>query len=164
MGKHFLYQKNSIAAASWRTRQAAIGLARASVQPRWQHYILYWGFNRCPSQLRSYKRHQDKSKNWQKRSSIQQADYQCHRPTPWMQKSVSMHKSPTPVRHSRMNQARSEEEEKRKEEGQESPMTGGWLKESQPNKTKNLRCLQSALSRRFDQIILINSSLLSGSK
>ena len=29
-----------------------------------------------------------------------------------MQESVSMHKSPTPVRHSRMNQARSEEEEK----------------------------------------------------
>ena len=30
-----------------------------------------------------------------------------------MQESVSMHKSPTPVRHSRMNQARSEEQEKR---------------------------------------------------
>ena len=30
-----------------------------------------------------------------------------------MQESVSMHKSPTPVRHSRMNQARSEEEEKK---------------------------------------------------
>ena len=29
-----------------------------------------------------------------------------------MQESVSMHKSPTPHRHSRMNQARSEEEEK----------------------------------------------------
>ena len=29
-----------------------------------------------------------------------------------MQESVSMHKSPTPVRHSRMNQAREEEEEK----------------------------------------------------
>ena len=34
-----------------------------------------------------------------------------------------MHKSPTPVRHSRMNQARSEEEEKegdRKDRGQEA--------------------------------------------
>ena len=30
-----------------------------------------------------------------------------------MQESVSMHKCPTPVRHSRMNQARSGEEEKR---------------------------------------------------
>ena len=28
-----------------------------------------------------------------------------------MQESVSMHKSPIPVRHSRMNQARSDEEE-----------------------------------------------------
>ena len=46
---------------------------------------------------------------------MQQADYHRHRPTPWMQESVSMHKSPAPVRHSRMNQARSEEEEKRQE-------------------------------------------------
>ena len=42
-----------------------------------------------------------------------------------MQESVSMHKSPTPLRQSRMNQARSEEEEKerkrdRKERGQEA--------------------------------------------
>ena len=38
-----------------------------------------------------------------------------------MQESVSMHKSPTPVRHSRMNQAREEEEEKeRKDRGQEA--------------------------------------------
>ena len=55
----------------------------------------------------------------------QQADYHCHRPTPWMQESVSMHKSTTPVRHSRMNQARSEEEEKKrkrdtKDRGQEA--------------------------------------------
>ena len=41
---------------------------------------------------------------------MQQADYHRHQPTPWMQESVSMHKSPTPVRYSRMNQARSEEE------------------------------------------------------
>ena len=33
-----------------------------------------------------------------------------------MQESVSMHKSPTPLRHSRMNQARSEEEENRGKE------------------------------------------------
>ena len=42
-----------------------------------------------------------------------------------MQESVSMHKSPTPLRQSRMNQARSEEEEKerkkdRKDRGQEA--------------------------------------------
>ena len=42
---------------------------------------------------------------------MQQTDYQFHGYTPRMQESVSMHKSPTPVRNSRMNQARSEEEE-----------------------------------------------------
>ena len=36
-----------------------------------------------------------------------------------MQESVSMHKSPAPVRHSRMNQARSEEEEKERKELQQ---------------------------------------------
>ena len=36
-----------------------------------------------------------------------------------MQESVSMHKSPTPLRHSRMNQTRSKEE-KKKERGQEA--------------------------------------------
>ena len=53
---------------------------------------------------------------------MQQADYHRHRPTPWMQESVSMHKSPTPLRHSRMNQARSEEEEKERmrDRGQEA--------------------------------------------
>ena len=50
---------------------------------------------------------------------MQQADNQCHRPTPWMQESVSMHKSPTKLRHSRMNQARSEEEEKKEENEKE---------------------------------------------
>ena len=41
-------------------------------------------FNRCPYQLpRSYKKHEEnKSKIGQERSSIQQADYQFHRPTP----------------------------------------------------------------------------------
>ena len=79
--------------------------------------ILYSGFNRRPFQLlRSYKRHEEnRRKIGQERSSMQQAHYQCHRPTPWMQESVSMHKSPTPVRHSRMNQAREEEEEKERQ-------------------------------------------------
>ena len=49
-----------------------------------------------------------------------------------------MHKNPTPVRHLRMNQARLEEEEKREEERQEIQRLGGWWKERQPNKTKNL--------------------------
>ena len=57
-------------------------------------------------------------------TTMQQADYHRHRPTPRMQESMSMHKSPIPLRHSRMNQARSEEEEKetkrdRKDRGQE---------------------------------------------
>ena len=49
------------------------------------HYLLlYSGFNKCPLQLlRSYTRHgENKSKIGQERSSSQQADYQCHRPTP----------------------------------------------------------------------------------
>ena len=51
---------------------------------------------------RSYKRYEENKRK------IEQVDY-----TPWMQESVSMHKSPTPVRHSRMNQVRQEKEEKR---------------------------------------------------
>ena len=35
------------------------------------------------------------SKILQERSSMQRADYHFHRPTPWMQESVSMHKSRT---------------------------------------------------------------------
>ena len=53
----------------------------------------------------------------------------CSRPTPWMQESVSMHKSPTPLRHSRMNQAREEEEEekeRKRDRGQEG-FPGGCL-------------------------------------
>ena len=63
--------------------------------------------------LMSYNRHEEnKSKSGQERSSMQQADYQCHRPTLWMQESVSLHQSPAPLRHLRMNQARWEEEER----------------------------------------------------
>ena len=36
-----------------------------------------------------------------------------------MQESVSMHKSPTPLRHSRMNQARPEKERQEKQEADE---------------------------------------------
>ena len=106
----------------------------------WDNLLLYLGFNRCLYQLlRSYKRHEGiKSKIGQERSSMQQADYQCHRPTPWMQESVSMHKSPSPFRHSRMNQARSEEEEKerkrdRKDRGQEADG-----KKGSPTKQKHI--------------------------
>ena len=49
-----------------------------------------------------------------------------------MQESVSMHKIPTPVRHSRMNQAMSEEEEKERKRDRKDR---GWWKERQPNKT-----------------------------
>ena len=73
----------------------------------YKHFTTFF-YILCPFQLlRSYKRREEnKSKIGQERSSMQQACYQCHRPTPWMQESVSMHKSPTPVRHSRMNQTR----------------------------------------------------------
>ena len=65
-------------------------------------------------------------------SSKQQADYQCHRPTPCMQESVSMHRSPTPDRHSRINEARSNDEEKerkrdRKDRNQEADGKKGSL-------------------------------------
>ena len=111
------------------------------------------GFNRCPYQLlRSYKRHKEnKRKIRQERSSMQQADYQCHRPTPWMQESVSMHKSPTPLRHSRKNQARSEEEEKernrvRKNKGQEADR-----KKGSPTKQKHI---WGTKTRPYDAICL----------
>ena len=69
------------------------------------------GFNMCPFQvLRSYKRHEENKRKIGQELNYMQDEYQCHRPSPLMQESVSMHKSPTPVRHSRMNQARSEEE------------------------------------------------------
>ena len=85
-------------------------------------------------QLMSFKtREENMSKIGQERSSMPQADNQYHRPSPWMQESVSTHKSPTPVRHSRMNQARSEEKEK---ERQERQRPGGWWKERQSNKAK----------------------------
>ena len=47
-------------------------------------FLLQVGFNRCPFQLlRSYKiREENKRKIGQERSSMQQADYQCQRPTP----------------------------------------------------------------------------------
>ena len=52
---------------------------------------------------------------------MQQADYHRHQPTPWMQESVSMHKSHNPLRQSRMNQARSEEEEKERKRDRGGP-------------------------------------------
>ena len=58
-----------------------------------------------------------------------------------MQESVSMHKSPTPVRQSRMNQAMSEEEEKerkrdRKDRGQEADGKKGKTKTYLRNQKK----------------------------
>ena len=54
-----------------------------------------------------------------------------------MQESMSIHKNPTAVRHSRMNQARSEEEEKerkrdRKDRGQEADGKKGSLTKQKP--------------------------------
>ena len=64
-----------------------------------------------------------------------------------MQESVSMHKSPTPVRHSRMNQARSAEDEKerkrdRKDRGQEADG-----KKGSPTKKNTLEELTQGLPR-----------------
>ena len=70
---------------------------------------------------------------------MQQADYQCHRPTPWMQERMSMHKSPTPVRHSRMNQARSEEEEKERKTGRKDRGQEADGKKGSPTKQKHIR-------------------------
>ena len=89
------------------------------------------GFNRPFHQLRSYKRHEEtQSKIGQERSSMQQADYQCQ--CPWMQESVSMHKSPTPVKHLRMNQVWSEEE------GKETGETEADGKKGSPTKQKHI--------------------------
>ena len=70
---------------------------------------------------------------------MQQTDYNRHRPTPQMQESLSMHTSPNSLRHSRMNQARSEEDEKerkrdRKDRGQEADG-----KKGNPTKQKHIR-------------------------
>ena len=99
----------------------------------WQ-LLLYLGSNRCSFQLlRSYKRHgENKSKIGQECSSMYQADYQ-HKSSAH---SINARKcvyaqNHTPVRHSRINQAKLEEEGKREEERQR-----GWWKEKQPNKTK----------------------------
>ena len=123
-------------------------------------------FNGCHYQLlRWYKRHEEnKRKSGQERSSMQQAKNQCHRPTPWMQESVSMHKSPTPVRHSRMNQARSEEEEKerkrdRKDRGQEADGKRGSLTKTYPrNKrlTSPLVLRYMNLSNFISQVFFFN--------
>ena len=95
-------------------------------------------FNRCPFQLpKSYKKHEEnKSKIGQERSSMQQTDYQFHQPTPWMQESVSMHKSPTPVRHSSMNQARSEENEKERKRDRKDRKQEADGKKGSPTKQK----------------------------
>ena len=68
---------------------------------------------------------------------MQQAD-QCRQPTPWMQESVSMHKSPTPVRHSRMNQANSEEEEKKRGRGSGKTEARRLMERKAAQQNKNL--------------------------
>ena len=70
------------------------------------------------------------------RVTIHHADYQCHVSTTWMQVSMSMHKSPSPVRHSRMNQARLEEEEKRETEKTEARKLMG--RKTNPTKQKHI--------------------------
>ena len=56
-----------------------------------------------------------------------------------MQESVSMHKSTAPVRHSRMNQARSEEEEKEKKRDGKDRGQEADGKKGSPTKQKHIR-------------------------
>ena len=62
-----------------------------------------------------------------------------------MQESVSMHKSPTPVRHSRMNQARSEEEEKERKTGKTEARRLMERKAAQQNKNTSEELKQRLL-------------------
>ena len=64
---------------------------------------------------------------------MQKADYKYHWPTPRMQECVSMNKSSTTFRHSCMNQAWSEEEEKERQKRQTKEAAG--MKDS-PTKQK----------------------------
>ena len=95
----------------------------------------------CTFQLsRSYKRQEENnSKIGQERSSMQQADYQFQQPTPWMQESVSMHKSPTPLRHSNwIKQGRRKRKKRdRKDWGQEADGKQGSQKKKKKKKKKN---------------------------
>ena len=77
-------------------------------------------------------------------SSMQQADYHRHRPTPWMQESVSMHKSPTPLRQSHES-SKVGRRGKREEERQERQRPGGWWKERQPTKPNTSEELKQGL-------------------
>ena len=67
-----------------------------------------------------------------------------------MQESVSMHKSPTLVRHSRMNQARSEEEEKEMERQERQRLVE--RKAAQKNICKTGIDLTMEISRETDTI------------
>ena len=88
----------------------------------------------CPFQLLRL----DKRKIEQERSSMQQAQNQCHRPTPRMQESVSMHKSHTQLRHSRMNQARSEEEDKERKKDRKDSFQEADGKKGSPTKQNHI--------------------------
>ena len=56
-----------------------------------------------------------------------------------MQESVSMHKNPTPVRYSSMNQARSEEEEKERKRDRKDGGLKAYGKKGSPTKPKRIR-------------------------
>ena len=85
----------------------------------------------------SYKRHKEnKRKIGQEHSSMQQAHYQCHRPTPWMQESVTMHKSLYSCQALAHESSKVEGRGKREEERQGRQRKGGWWKEKQSNYQK----------------------------
>ena len=54
-----------------------------------------------------------------------------------MQENVSMHKSPTPVSYSRMNQARLEEEEKERKKDRKDGWQEADGKKGNPNKNQS---------------------------
>ena len=91
--------------------QLIIGEATTKIICIYNHGVLF--FNKCPFQLlRSHKRHEEnKRKIGQERSSMKQADYQCHRPLHECKKVCPCTNAlPQSGNHSTMNQARSEEE------------------------------------------------------
>ena len=63
-------------------------------------YIYYrWGLIVVFQLLRSSKRHKENKRKIGQEHSSMQANYQCHRPTPWMQERVPMHKCPSYTTH-----------------------------------------------------------------
>ena len=96
------------------------------------------------------KRHKvNKSKIGQERRWVT-TDYHVIVPLdPWLQESVSMHKSPTPVRHSRMNQARSVMRKKGGRETRKTDRRTDKISESSLEFRNHLSCKTCMVSERY---------------